>query len=273
MVRRQNAGLHVFELQVVSTLCCLVTLVWLTAENMPGLIMLHLIKEAECLHRITSLLCRIIASRKDRRKKILLNRTFRPHGLPRHFAEEAREDEMSCSIKSFFSPVFSGFTSLPFGGKLSPFYQCWSVSPVLNARPLPGLLPWWKMAALGRQKPRPCSSETQGSNGGRRATFALSKELQRGGGKGTEGSFENSPSNQPKKSLREIDGCLKKRWSCRADSGYVLSWRCPDCSRHRGRWFSWRYQLSLLHGRAPSTRFCSAFSVHGPTYLLKCLCP
>ena len=27
----------------------------------------------------------------------------------------------------------NAFTSLPFGGKLSPFYQCWSVSPVLNA--------------------------------------------------------------------------------------------------------------------------------------------
>ena len=27
----------------------------------------------------------------------------------------------------------NAFTSLPFGGKLSPLYQCWSVSPVLNA--------------------------------------------------------------------------------------------------------------------------------------------
>ena len=27
----------------------------------------------------------------------------------------------------------NAFTSLPFGGKLSLFYQCWSVSPVLNA--------------------------------------------------------------------------------------------------------------------------------------------
>ena len=27
----------------------------------------------------------------------------------------------------------NAFTSLPFGGKLSPFYQCWSVSSVLNA--------------------------------------------------------------------------------------------------------------------------------------------
>ena len=28
---------------------------------------------------------------------------------------------------------WNAFTSLPFGGKFSPFYQCWSVSPVLNA--------------------------------------------------------------------------------------------------------------------------------------------
>ena len=69
MVRRQNAGLHVFW--VASGLCCLVTLVWLTAENMPGIIMLH-------------------ARRRN------------------------------------------AFTSVPFGRKLSPFYQCWSVSPVLN---------------------------------------------------------------------------------------------------------------------------------------------
>ena len=31
--------------------------------------------------------------------------------------------------------------------------------------------------------------------------------------------------------------------------------------------------FSLLHGRAPRTRICSAFSVHGLTYLLKCLFP
>ena len=63
------------------------------------------------------------------------------------------------------------------------------------------------MAALGRQKPRSCSSETQGSNGGRTATFALCKELQRGGGKGAEGSFENLLSNQSESLAKNL--CVK----------------------------------------------------------------
>ena len=34
---------------------------------------------------------KIIASRKDRRKNILLNRTFRPHGLPQQKREQGGE--------------------------------------------------------------------------------------------------------------------------------------------------------------------------------------
>ena len=63
------------------------------------------------------------------------------------------------------------------------------------------------MAALGRQKPRPCSSETQGSNGGRTATFALSKELRREGSKGAEGSFENLLGKQSKRLAKNL--CVK----------------------------------------------------------------
>ena len=63
------------------------------------------------------------------------------------------------------------------------------------------------MAALGRQKPRPSSSETLGSNGGRTTTFALCKELQRGRGKGAEGSFESLLSNQSKSLAKNL--CVK----------------------------------------------------------------
>ena len=63
------------------------------------------------------------------------------------------------------------------------------------------------MAALGRQNPRLCSSETQRSNEGRTATFALSKELQRGAGNGAEGSYENLLSNQSKRLAKNL--CVK----------------------------------------------------------------
>ena len=98
--------------------------------------------------------------------------------------------------------------------------------------PLPGLLPWWKMAALGRQKPRPCSSETQGSNGGRTATFALSKELQRGGGKGAEGSFENLLSNQSKRLAKNLWVKLTDAWKKDDHVERILGMYCLDAVRN-----------------------------------------
>ena len=70
------------------------------------------------------------------------------------------------------------------------------------------------MAALGRQKPRTCSSETQGSNGGRTATFALSKNCSEEEAKELrallhEDLLSNQSKSLAKKLCVEIDGCLK----------------------------------------------------------------
>ena len=105
------------------------------------------------------------------------------------------------------------------------------------------------------QKPRLCSSEVQGSNGGSTATFALCKELQPGGGKVAQVSFQNLLSNQSKKKDDRVDRILGM---CRLDT-----------VRHARRTMIQLKISTFLVARTSSTR-AVLFSIFCPwTYLLR----
>ena len=83
-----------------------------------------------------------------------------------------------------------------------------------------------KMAALGRQKPRPCSSETQGSNGGRTATFALNKEW--GTCTSSCGCAKNSKTKRAK-----LPGWHRLFWGCLRTMrfSYFRERSCPSSAK------------------------------------------